>query len=356
MSAVLPLGAPLLALAALAGPLRVAVLPVENLTGRVLDGAPIERAWRGALAASGMEVLDDPTRGALMDRHRVRYVGGVSPDLATAFREEAQVQAVMITSVERWIEHAPPVLSLHARLVSTEAEPSILWVGGLGATGEDHPGFLGLGVVDDPKVLLARVVADLAASVKGAVSGGASRTPSGERRFRPKLAFASVVAGEEGGSLRVAVLPFTNRTDRRRGGDLVAAHFVAALAGRPGIRVVEPGIVREVLLKLRVIPEGGIPYAQAELLRETLGADLVLMGEVLDYSDADVDGPPPIVDFTVQALDAAHRRVAWSAFSHSTGTDGVWFFERGRLRTAHALAAAMARSAVEALLTAKGKP
>jgi hypothetical protein len=105
-----------------------------------------------------------------------------------------------------------------------------------------------------------------------------------------------------------------------------------------------------------VIPEGGIPYAQAELLRETLGADLVLMGEVLDYSDADVDGPPPIVDFTVQALDAAHRRVAWSAFSHSTGTDGVWFFERGRLRTAHALAAAMARSAVEALLTAKGKP
>jgi len=334
VSAVLPLGAPLLALAALAGPLRVAVLPVENLTGRVLDGAPIERAWRGALAASGMEVLDDPTRGALMDRHRVRYVGGVSPDLATAFREEAQVQAVMITSVERWI----------------------VWVGGLGATGEDHPGFLGLGVVDDPKVLLARVVADLAASVKGAVSGGASRTPSGERRFRPKLAFASVVAGEEGGSLRVAVLPFTNRTDRRRGGDLVAAHFVAALAGRPGIRVVEPGIVREVLLKLRVIPEGGIPYAQAELLRETLGADLVLMGEVLDYSDADVDGPPPIVDFTVQALDAAHRRVAWSAFSHSTGTDGVWFFERGRLRTAHALAAAMARSAVEALLTAKGKP
>jgi len=46
VSAVLPLGAPLLALAALAGPLRVAVLPVENLTGRVLDGAPIERAWR----------------------------------------------------------------------------------------------------------------------------------------------------------------------------------------------------------------------------------------------------------------------------------------------------------------------
>ncbi len=146
------------------------------------------------------------------------------------------------------------------------------------------------------------------------------------------------------------MLPFTNRTPRRNAGELVALHFVRQLAGREEFDVAEPGVVRDVLLRMRLIPEGGIPFSQAELLKELLGADLVLSGDVLDYIDALSADQAPVVDFMTQLLDAGRRSVVWSSFNHNTGADRVWFFNEGRLRTAGALGSAMAQATVDRML------
>ena len=70
-------------------PTLLAILPVDNMTGRTLDGTPIAAAWRAALTARGVPLLDENRLRALMDAHRVRYTGGLASDLAAAFRGDS---------------------------------------------------------------------------------------------------------------------------------------------------------------------------------------------------------------------------------------------------------------------------
>ena len=328
----------------------IAILPVENMTGRTFDGTPIEEAWRNALTARGVSLLDPAGVRALMDAHRVRYTGGLAPDLAGFFRDEAAVTGVLVTSVERWDDTETPALALTSRLVSTGAPPRILWIDNRGATGEDRPGFLDLGVVTNARVVLERTVSKLADSLADTLSGVAVKEPGPQRRFRPRKEYRHPDGVLTSAPLRVAVLPFTNRTPRRHAGDLIALHFVHQFAVREEVEVVEPGVVRDVLLRMRLIPEGGIPFSQVVLLKELLGADLVLSGDVLDYIDTLGIDQAPVVDFMTQLLDAGRRTVVWSSFNHNTGADGVWFFNEGRLRTAGALGAAMAQATVDRIL------
>ena len=333
----------------------IAILPVENMTGRRFDGAPVEEAFRAALTTRGVALLDPTGVRAVMDAHRVRYTGGLAPDLAAFFRDEAAVTGVLVTSVERWADTETPAFALTSRLVSTDRLPRILWIDNRGATGEDHPGFLDLGVVMEPGVILERTVSKLADSLAASLSGAPVKKAGPQRRFRPRKEFLHPDGLLASTPVRIAVLPFTNLTPRRHAGDLVALHFVHQLAVREEVEVVEPGVVRDILLRMRLIPEGGIPFSQAELLKELLGADLVLSGDVLDYIDALTADQPPVVDFMTQLLDAGRRSVVWSSFNHNTGADRVWFFNRGRLRTAGALGSAMAQASVARMLK-KGTP
>lgn len=322
----------------------------------MLDSAPVAEAWRAALTARGVPLLDESRLRALMDAHRVRYTGGLAADLAVAFRDEAAVTGVLVTSIERWDDSASPALALTSRLVSTEAQPRIRWVDGRGATGEDHPGFLDLGVVTDPGVLLDRTIGTLADSLAASLSRAAAKSSRPQRRFRPRHEFRHPEGLSATPPARIAVLPFTNRCPRRHAGDLVALHFVHQLAMRDDVEVVEPGVVRDILLRSRLIPEGGIAFSQAVLLKELLGADLVLTGDVLDYIDMAGEDQVPALDFMTQLLDSGRRSVVWSSFHHNTGRDRVWFFDGGRIRTAGALGSAMAHATVERMLREPNSP
>jgi hypothetical protein len=102
------------------------------------------------------------------------------------------------------------------------------------------------------------------------------------------------------------------------------------------------------LLARRIIMEAGPSLENAEALsgRESLGADLVFSGSVFDYQDA---VGVPKVDFSATLIQKGSSRVVWSANSHSTGEDGVFFFGQGEIHTAHRLASDMARGAIEGM-------
>ncbi len=108
------------------------------------------------------------------------------------------------------------------------------------------------------------------------------------------------------------------------------------------------GRVRQELLEHRVVMAAGPSLENAEVLSndESLGVDLVLSGVVFDYQDA---VGIPKVDFSVTMIEKESRRVVWSSRSHSTGEDGVLFFNLGMVHTAHQLASEMARGTSEAL-------
>lgn len=342
--------------AAVEGP--IALLPPENLSGTAAPLDRVQAALAEAFSRRGIELLDPGLLEAFMARHRVRWTGGLASDTARALREETGAAAAVVSSLDLYVESEPPAVALTARLVAAEADPRILWMDGNAAAGDDAPGLLGLGLVSDAGALLESAASALAASLERALLATEPppmprvRGPHRPRRiYRAPGGLASPQAVP-----RIAVLPCLDRTGRRHAGDLVSLGLVLWLASHPHARVIEPGVVRSALLGSMLIPAGGISLPQGDLLRLLLGADLVVSGEVFDYQDRPSGGGgAPLVNFAVTLLDTARRQVVWSSISHASGDEGVFLFDRGRIRTAHALASAMALGVVEAMLGQRGR-
>jgi len=340
---------------------EIAVLPLQNLSGITTPIPAIREALGAALEAHFVPVLPADALDTFMRRNRMRYTGGLSGEMGEAFGKQTAARGVLVTSVDLYETRGSPRVAMTSRLISTGAGPRILWMESAAAAGDESPGFLGMGVVKDPAVLIGRVADRLAASLGAYLMGtGGPADGPGEspRRYRPVRFYRSEVPEESIGKLpRVAVLPFTNGTPMRNAGEIVMLQVVRFLANARGVDVIEPGVVRQTLLRSRFIQNQGPSIPQSDLLRTMLNADVVLFGEVDDYFEAATGGSEPMVDFTARAIDTASRQVIWSSVSHGRGDQGVFFFDVGRVVTAHQVAAGMARGLVAAILApAKGAP
>ncbi len=324
--------------------LRVAVLPMVNLSGTVAPLADLRQKIISGLRTRGIAVLDEKSLEEFMERHRVRYIGGIDRETGSALKEETAAYAVLITSLELYSTTVPPKVALTSRLVPAGGE-GVLWMDGAAETGNDSPGLLGLGIVEDPGVLADRAVRALAGSLAGQLAGVPRTERSAPKRFRPKTMFRSPVLSS-GMKYRVAVLPFLNRSLRKNAGEIMSLRFMAALAGDRNFEVVDPGEVRAKLLRFRIIMEQGISIADADILFQAVDVDLILGGTVYAYEDYEGTYGKPKVAFSVQVLEKKSREVVWSSESNNEGDEGVYFFDAGRVNTAQVLAADMARQTV----------
>jgi len=323
---------------------RVAVLPVDNLSGSAAPLKTIREELAARLLARGITVLPDKELDAFMTRHRLRYVGGVTRDDAVAFRQEAGVDAVAVTSLELYGESFPPRIALTTRLVSTGSDPKILAMESTALAGDDTPGLLGMGLIDKPQTLRAVAMDRL---VAGLLAEG------GRERTGPALRPASVFRNQPldpGKGYNVAVLPFFNKSSRRYAGEIVALHFIRELVKAGRFSVLEPGVARQELLQYRIIMEDGVSLADAELVFGIMRVDLLFTGNVNDYDDIQGVIGAPKVDFTALMLNRDNRKAGWAVDTHARGDDRVYLFDLGRLSTANALAAAMTRGAVQTLV------
>ena len=325
----------------------IAVMPLENLSGTPVPLKELKTSLKDAMKSKGFSLLEEDALEKFMEKHRVRYAGGLTEALGTTIREETGTKGVLFLSFELFDESDPPKIAFTARLVSTARGGGILWMDGVALAGNDSPGILGLGRIHDARVLWGkargRIVGSLADSLAGKGSQG-GRKGTGAK-FGPKSFYKGTSTPEAGkGSPRIAVLPFRNESARRNAGEIMALHFLRGLSEQESLKVIEPGDVRQALLMSRTIMEGGLSLPQAEVLRTILDADLVLMGNVVTYEDYTGTAGNPQVNFSVRVLDTKSRRVTWSSISHNQGDDGVFLFDVGRVNTAHALASAMSRA------------
>ena len=326
----------------LEGRSRIAVFPVENLTGRVAPLGPIRALLIETLKRHGVSVLDDETLDRVVTNNRVRYIAGVERGIAKALQEETGVEAILIPSLELFDEVNPPKIAMFCRLVSTGDNPAVLWIDGVGMAGDDSPGILGLGLIDDPQVLLSKAVESLARSLvwSGTETG---QGPTGgwmARKFRPKIVYRSVLDPEK--KYSIAVVPFFNKTGRKFAGEIIALHMMTSLMAFQNFEIVEPGIVRQELLRFRIIMSDGVSLPQTETILNAVNADLVLNGEVLEYRDYQGPAGNSAVDFSVLFIERRRRKVVYSSYSQNMGDDRVVLFDWGRVNTAHAMASQMA--------------
>jgi TolB-like protein len=325
--------------------MRVAVLPVDNLSGRKAPLKEIMQSMVGKLTEWGVDVLGDEEEENFLTRHRIRYMGGIDNATAQALKAEEGVDAVLITSIDLYSE-TPAAIGIMARLVSTGEKAVILWMDCISLTGNDSPGILGLGLIEDPVELRGKGLRLLFGSLGIYISarGDGTDLKKGKRRYQPKISYMAPFI-EANKKYTVAVVPFFNMSDRRNAGEIMLLRFVNELHRQGNVEVVEPGVVRQNLLNVRVIMYEGISLSDVSLVSNMLNSDLILSGRVLDYRD----GLLPGVDFSVMVLDRMNKKMIWSSKSYNEGNDGVFFFDRGRLNTAGALASEMTKTVAEKL-------
>jgi len=328
-----------------AGTLHVVVLPIANLSGATAPLKDLRHAIISGLTERSFPVLDEESLQAFMARHRVRDTGGIDSETGRALKEETGADAVLITSVELYGERFPPKIGVMSRLVSTGSDQRILWMDGRGLSGDDSPGILGLGLIRDPRRLVDKAVRSLLDSLSGAGKG----TESAGKRFRPVVGYRSPVFSADM-KYRVAVVPFFDRSGRKNAGEIMSLQFVRAMARLKNFEVIEPGVVRGKLLRYRLVLDRGVSLAQTDILFEALDADMILSGTVLSYEESQGALGVPNVEFSVQLIEKKSREVVWSSFSNNLGDDGVFFFDRGKVNTAQALAMRMAGQVVETMV------
>ena len=339
-------------------PAPIAVLPFEALSDSVAPVTAIREALLGSLAARRIALLDEEALETFMRHHRVRYIGGLALETGRAFRSETGAGAVLVTSVDLYAEKDPPRLALTSRLISTGDRARILWMDSARMAGNEAPGFLGLGRIDDQRALRDRVIDRLADSLARHLSRGEGRPAEAPdrarppRRFRPRISSRSPGMPSGGdGPVRIAVLPFSDGSTTRHAGEILFLQVLRSLVEAGSAEVLEPGVVREVLLKARLVQEQGPSIPQADLLRALLEVDVVLFGEVTEYVEAGAGTAAPEIEFSVRGIDTARGQAIWSSVSHGRGDDGVFFFDMGRVETAHELASELARGVIERLLS-----
>ena len=333
----------------------IAVLPVYNLSGQPAPLGDIRQLLINSFNKAGLNTLDEEVLERVMAKQRIRYVGGINTVTAKALKNEAGAETVLITSLELYNDVFPPKISLTSRLISAGETLSILWMKDIGIAGDDSPGILELGLIEDPQILLKMAVQNITASLAGYLSGQRSGMdiPKNRKKFWPKMIYQSPVI-DPGAKYRVAILPFFNFSERKYAGEIIALHFVRQLLAYENFDVIEPGVARHELLGLRVIMDDGLSLANADIIFSRLNADLILTGKVIDYQDYQGTGGKPKVDFSAILIERKSREVVWSSKSYNEGDDGVFFFDMGRVNTAHAMASEMVQHVVE--MIAEEKP
>jgi len=324
-------------------PPLLAVFPVQNLSGTPAPLQKIRATLIDLLQQQGFTVLDDKTLESFMTGHRVRNVGGIDGDTAQALHQETGAEATVITTLELYVEQFPPKIALTCRLVSSSDPPVIRWIDNVGLAGDEAPGLLGLGLIEQADALRDKALHTLVAALRESLAGE-REMPAAKSRFRPKLAFRSPTMEQEKRKFAVAVLPFFNLSDRKNGGEIMVLHFVKELQNLPDFEVVEPGVVFKELLRFRVIMDDGISLPSAAAIFSNLNVDLILSGKILDYQDAQGPWGSPYVDFSTVMFFNNSREIVWASKSYNKGSDGVFFFDVGRVSTANDVASQMARS------------
>jgi TolB-like protein len=334
----------------------IALLPFDNLTGNPVQLAPLQERMRAALEGAGLSLLDDDALEDFLAKHRVRWTGGLSQETSEALARETGARTALVTALVAEDPASPPRLALAYRLVEIGAAPRTLLMEDHAQAGDEAPGFLSLGLVEDPEVLDERAADRLATSLAARLDAPAEVRSSRDadrpaKRFRPQRSYRSPhLDFASGPPPRVAVLPFVDESGRRRAGDVVSLMIVRRIRESSRVDLIEPGMVRETLLESRLIMEGDVSLPQVEVLHGFLQADLVVTGTVTEFEEFAGRNGSPVVEFSVRVIDARTRQAVWSSISYNQGEDGVFFFGCGRVRSASALVSEMARGVVAGFL------
>jgi TolB-like protein len=330
------------AAAARAAPPRLAVGVVRfvNATGAP-EAMPLAMAAiEAALRERGIEPRGGSAAETFLRERRLRARNALAAEESRDLAATLGTRYLLVGSLTSWSMSRGPRVGFTARIVDTERGTTV-WAGSVSFHAIEAPGLLARGrprTLGEASVAAARdlVRGIEVREVEGEVRLVASlRKPHARWRTRPIVWKAPDLAGRR--PLRIAVLPFENRTLRPEASAIVAERFLAGATALPRIEVVDPGELRRLLIENDIQPVHGLGALELEILERALNLDAVLDGAILAYDDGGALAPR--VDIHARLRTAPEGEVLWSATTSRGGHETWSIYDIGRIESVDRLAA-----------------
>jgi TolB-like protein len=147
---------------------------------------------------------------------------------------------------------------------------------------------------------------------------------------------------------KVAVLPFSNISDTKNAGKIVADVYVTELFKSDRFLVLEPGNVRQFMIQERVGTIGEMELDRLKVLGRRLRVDFIVVGTV-DEFDPGRRGGAPVVSVTARMVETSSGRIVWSAQNKRRGDDYTIVFDLGEVRTITVLTQKVVKEMVDTI-------
>jgi len=148
----------------------------------------------------------------------------------------------------------------------------------------------------------------------------------------------------------LAILPFSNYSGQEDAGKQLSNAFLIELLKKPNLHIIEPGQVDQFMRQERIRSAEQIDIRTANLLRDSLAIDYILIGAVNEYDYiTSGDRQVPLVGFNVRILDANSGGIIWAANHSRKGDDSELLFSWGLTTSLTKLAQKSVRDVVSRL-------
>jgi TolB-like protein len=138
---------------------------------------------------------------------------------------------------------------------------------------------------------------------------------------------------------KIAVLPFDNLSGAEDAGEKVTEIFTIELLRMGNFSVAEPGRVKKAVMERRIRTTRDMDIEAVKWLGETLEADLILAGSVLEFSiEESADKKVPMVTVISRLVQADTGVTVWAAYQSRQGDDKESLFGWGRITSLSQLA------------------
>ena len=324
---------------------RVALLPFSNLSENPHATTVVMTFVRHDLAARSIDLADSATVAEILRKHRVRNTTELSAESVDTVAAETSVRYLLLGSIDRYTEtDSTGEVALSARLLDV-ATSTIVWAETAVEYGDPRVDVLGLGA--HHALTLARRASE------HVLKNFRFEAPS-----HAKVVQAIRVRGDSEPvrpCRRIMVVTFGNESDTHFAGNIVADEALVLLLRR-GFSPVDPGRVREMMLRSGDLMQGEISRELLIKCGRDLGADFVLTGTVSRFeSQHGQSFEEPAAAFEARLIDTKKGEVVWAKTYSREGKDSSWIFGVGYVHGLADLSQRMCRRFVRDLPVITGR-
>jgi len=155
----------------------------------------------------------------------------------------------------------------------------------------------------------------------------------------------------DGGKVcRVVVLPFVNQTTYKQADDIFARVFVSELVNSGNYQVAQEGDVRKFYQQMQVLPSQVPGAEQLRSLADTLGAQVIIAGTVVEMRDKGESGQrlDPSIAVVIRIIEGASGRTLWVTYNRREGVQYRTVMHFGLVNSVTSLAKHVSAEIVEA--------